>query len=504
MNLFTLSFPHRAAGALMAFCLLAALPLVSSRAQFSRVVDTLNLHAELSGTLSHGEYSPWWMSNNRYGLASVKDNWSVMRLSAMRDIAHDRGRHWQVGWGADLAYVSGSGAHAVVQQLYADIQYKRVRLSIGAKERSNGDLNSLLSSGDLASGSNCRPMPQVRLELPEFWNIPGLNGWLAIRGHIAYGCLTDDDWQSDFVAAGGKYSQHSLYHTKAGFLRVGNEKKFPLTFTIGLEANTQFAGTAYNVSPSIPKMKMDHDLKAFWDAFTLGGHDATDLSYKPNVQGNTLGAWHFSLDYHGDGWKARAYAQHVYDDHSQLFIQYGWKDMLWGLEAELPKNPVVSNIVYEYLSTTDQTGPIYHDYTHNVKDQISAADDYYNHGLYAAWQHAGFGNCNGLLISPVYNKDHRITFRHNRIRAHHLGLMGQPLSELGYRFLFSYEKSWGTYNDPLVNPLEGWTLLAEASYKPRFLKGWGARLGYGHNGGKLFRNSNGLQFTITWDGIARL
>jgi hypothetical protein len=33
---------------------------------FSRLTDTLHLRTELTATASHGDFAPYWMSNNRY------------------------------------------------------------------------------------------------------------------------------------------------------------------------------------------------------------------------------------------------------------------------------------------------------------------------------------------------------------------------------------------------------------------------------------------------------
>ena len=36
-----------------------------------RLVDTLEFHNELTATTGGGTYAPFWMSNNRNGLASI-------------------------------------------------------------------------------------------------------------------------------------------------------------------------------------------------------------------------------------------------------------------------------------------------------------------------------------------------------------------------------------------------------------------------------------------------
>lgn len=476
-----------------------ALLACPSSAQLNRLTDTLNVYTELTATTSHGDFSPYWMSNNRFGVAAVSNDWGSWRLGISRSQLSDAGRKWQVGYGLEIAPVFASESRFVVQQAYADVQYKKVRLSVGAKERPSELRNNALSSGGLASGINARPIPQVRIELPEFWTIPGTRGWLSLKARLGYGLYTDNQWQRDFAASGAYYTKNSLYHTKAGFLRIGNDDKFPVSITGGLEMNTQFGGTRYHKDHPENTLHLKSDPGAFWQVLVLSGDDPTDGIYS-NEMGNVTGSWHLSLDYKGTNWGARGYAEHYFEDHSQLFWQYGWKDMLWGLELNLPKNPIVSDVVFEYLYTKHQSGPIYHDKTPVIPDQISARDSYWSHGLYGAWQHAGFLNGSGLVISPIYNNG-IITVWHNRIISHHLGLTGHPANWLSYRLMMSDQKSWGTYGTPLTDPLSGWTLLAEATFKPRFLKGLNVSFAYGHNGGKLLGNSNGVQLTLAYNRI---
>ena len=106
--------------------------------------------------------------------------------------------------------------------------------------------NNALSSGSQTLGINARPVPEVRLGLPTYWNITGRGHWAAIRGHISYGVLTDGAFQKSYVAAGENHAEKVRYHSKAGYLRLGNEDKFPVTFEGGLEMTTTFGGTVYN------------------------------------------------------------------------------------------------------------------------------------------------------------------------------------------------------------------------------------------------------------------
>ncbi|MDO4930323.1 MAG: capsule assembly Wzi family protein [Bacteroidales bacterium] len=491
--------------------LLTALGQTGAEAQVSRLVHDVNYNVELSGTVSDGDYdyAPFWLTANRYGLSSVENNSGYLRAGVARHAETDSLRKWRIGYGLDLVVPINYTSDFVIQQCYADFQYKAIRLSIGAKERAEELKNAALSSGGLTYSNNARPIPQVRLELPQFWTIPKTGGWLAIKGHVAYGVYTDNSWQNEFHAAGNNYSNNSLFHSKAGFLRIGNTEKFPLSFTGGLEMYAQFGGKAWNVltrgdDPNFDGsyVEMGSGLSDFWNVFIPGGSDATDGNYV-NSEGNTLGSWHFSLNWDGDGWALKAYAEHYFEDHSQMFLEYGWKDMLWGVEATLPKNPFVTTVLYEHLRTTDQTGGVYHDATDILPVQISGLDNYYNHNIYGAWQHWGQAIGNPLLVSPIYNQDGSISFNHNRILAHHFGISGQPLPALGYRVLFSHIKSLGTYTKALTDPAYGNYFMVEANYAPRNFHGFSFTGAFATNGGDLLGHSVGGMLTVRKTGIFR-
>ena len=472
------------------------------RGQISRIVENVEYKAEATGTFSKGDMAPFWFSSNRYGLATTNPNSGYLRVGITRDIRNDSLRNWKVGYGADLAVPMGMDKHFVLQQLYADIQWKNLRLAIGQKERLLELKNSLLSSGGLGTGINARPLPQIRLEVPEFLVIPGTRHWLAVKGYIAYGAYTDNKWQHKHNRnTKNKYTANSLYHTKAGFLRIGNKEKFPISLTGGLEMSCQFAGYAWNMLEG--GRIYDEDLpsgwKAFWHAFIPGGSDSNDGDF-PNKEGNQVGSWHMSLDYSGEKWNARAYAEHFFEDESQMFLQYNWKDMLVGIEVEFPKNKWIHTLLYENLGTMHQSGPVYHDATETLPEQISGKDEYYNNHVYGAWQHAGFTMGTPLLLSPIYNKDGSITIRHNRIRAHHIGAYGELTENLSWRVLYTRHYSLGTYNYPLLDPQKNNYLLTEVSYHIPRIKGLSCTLAYGHNSKGIMPRSNGCMLTIRYQG----
>ncbi|MCD8285361.1 MAG: capsule assembly Wzi family protein [Prevotellaceae bacterium] len=483
------------------------LATLGAKAQISRLGEDLEYSASAQMSAGSGDYAPFWFTSNRYGLGPLESKSGLFRASISRSTSADSLRSWRFGYGADFVGAINHDSKAIVQQLYADFRFKAIQLSIGQKERPLELKNQQLSSGGMTTGINARPIPQVRLELPDFWTIPRTGKWLAIKGHIAYGMFTDNQWQETHSGANGRYAKNVLYHSKAGFLRIGNREKFPVTLTGGFDTGDQFGGEAWNVirrdddesSFDNTHVKLSHSLKSFWNAFIMGGVGVADGDYK-NTEGNQLGSWHLRADYDGKLFGASFYAEHYFDDHSQLFLQYAWKDMLYGGEVRLPRNHFVSTLLYEHLRTTDQSGSIYHDATPTLPYQLSEEDNYYNHGTYTGWHHAGYAMGNPLLLSPVYNNGEEIFFRNNRVLASHFGLSGEPTSYISYRILFTHEKSLGSYSKPLLNPAYGNYLLIEATYAPTQVQGLTVTLDYGQNGGTLLGRGKGFMLTASYTG----
>lgn len=216
-----------------------------------------------------------------------------------------------------------------------------------------------------------------------------------------------------------------------------------------------------------------------------------------------LGSWNFALNCYLNNWKFRVYLDHYFEDHSQMFWEYGrWKDGQLGIEITPPQNRWITSVVWEGFSTYDQTGPIqYEDRWGSFPGmQTSGADNYYNHGIYNAWQHYGMAMGNPLLPGPAYNADGSITFRSNRVKAQHIGLCGNPTEEWSWRVLATYARYWGTYTTPLDKVRKQAYTLAEVTYLPAWAKGWSVTLAGAMDRGNYLRNSTGGSLTFRKTG----
>ena len=479
--------------------------------------------AEMQVSASKGK-TPLWLNANKHGLSSLDEFNGYVRGAIVRPLSTDSARRWGIGYGADVAVPINYTSNIVIQQAFIEARWLHGVLSIGAKEYPMELKNQTLSSGSQTLGINARPVPQVRLALPEYWTIPGTKNWLHFKGHLAYGMMTDDSWQHDFTAKKQKYADNVLYHSKAGYLKIDNEYSFfPLSLELGLEMACQFGGKPYqmNTSGEMERIPTSSGVSAFWHAFIPGGSDATDGIYN-NAEGNQLGSWVARLNYDREEWRASVYFDHFFEDHSQMFLldyngygegenwnahnkkkyfMYSLKDMMLGAEVNIKYGTWLRNIVFEYIYTKYQSGPYNHDRTMNISDHIAGVDEYYNHSTYTGWQHWGQVIGNPLFRSPIYNTNGNIRVYDNRFYAFHLGIDGSPTERLNYRVLATWQKGWGTYTTPFNKAHHNVSFLAEATYK--FNRNWTVKCGYAMDFGseKMLGHNAGMQLTVCKTGF---
>lgn len=476
---------------------------LSSQAQLSRLGEDVQYGASVSGQAGSGDNAPFWQTANIFGLGNSKNNSGLVRAYIKRDTENDSLYRWRMGYGVDLVAPIHYPQNFIVQQAYAELQIWDFRISLGQKERTSELKNPLLSTGGMTLGMNSRPIPQLRLEMPDFYTFKFAKEWIAIKGHASYGMYTDNRWQRNFTKTNvtAPYTKNLLYHSKAGFIRIGNIDKFPLTLTGGLEMVAQFGGKVWNrgiQNQPDGSYKFSSGIMDYFRALIPAGNDVTDGD-NPNIAGNHLGSYLARLDWHGKDWKVGIYAEHFFEDHGQMGFKFAWKDMLYGAEINLPKNPVLSTILYEHMRTTDQSGPILSCHGDKVP-YIGGLDDYYNHGLYGCYQHAGFTTGTPLIISPIYNANRVIYSFDNRITAHHIGFSGSPYRDIEYRVLYTHEKSLGAYRLPHSNPHKGEFILIELAYHPHNFNALGLKASFGMNRGDLLEKSTGGMLTISYDG----
>ncbi len=364
----------------------------------------------------------------------------------------------------------GSGQKDITgyfSQLYAHVRLYIVDITAGIRPQYWGAGDRELSSGSLHFSNNAHPIPQISIGFERWTPIPGLFGYAEVKGGITHGWLGDN---SEVVKG-------TLLHHKHIGGRIGG--KLPVNISYEFHHMAQWGGysTVYG--------DLGNNLSAYKSTFLArsGGSMQND---QLNAQGNHIAFQQLALDIKGEGWKVSAYWQIIQEDGPIAFIgtTMNRRDGLWGVSATQNHWPFIQGFTYEFLHTTDQSGP-FHDRDGCV---YGGADSYYSNSIYRqGWTY--FGN---VIGSPLLTPDN------SRVRAHHAGLRGD-IYGFRYRAIVQYADYYGRYSRPEHSRNTAFLL----EVKKQVPKAWGLDFGLSLSGdfGSRYGNSFGAMVTITKRGL---
>lgn len=397
-----------------------------------------------------------------------------------------------------------------LQQLWLEGKHRGVFITLGQKDIDPGLVNRDLSSGDLVMSGNARAPFGLRGGFINYQNVPFTRGWLQIKGEYGYYRFVNTGWLKNHYNYYNSFiTTHFWFNYKNISFRTNPTK--PLVFTLGAQAACQFAGkyTRYNNGEVEEIIKMKANFKAFWRALFAGsgGEAQGDRAY---VQGNHVGSWDIALDYRfSSGAILRGYYQSPWEEGSGIGKLNGF-DGLWGVEYRSGKRGIVTGFVAEYIDLMNQSGAIHFSYKDLIDDEhpngsditynATGSDDYYNNYCYNGYQNRGMAVGSPMARSPIYNTDGYMRFTDNRLRGWHLGIMGDICSQLSYRALLSWRKSFGTPFIPHNEPLKCTSMMIEATYNPQWFNGLQIKAQLAHDHGTLLGNNTGALLSITYNG----
>ncbi|GHV09700.1 hypothetical protein FACS1894162_0850 [Bacteroidia bacterium] len=483
---------------------------------FSQSSTTYN--AATFGSAASGEHTPFWMVNHNWGVTALEaDNFYVRG-----GVFHDQTLNKDWSWAAGIDFVGGSSSpygKVWVQQLYGRLNWKIWRLDMGSKEDYTSLLHSQLSSGDFVNSNNARPVPQVKISMPEFLLVPYTKGIFFIKGDFSAGKLLDGQWMEDrALPANQSYVKDIFTHNKSVDFRFGNiEKQHKQQFTLRVAHAAQWGGTLYpfTYQGQYEPQKQPHGISDFLRVVIAkeGSSNSswTDAAY---VSGSQWGAYTFRYDYKlkNDN-RLGLYIHHFFDDGSGMAFS-NYSDNLTGLEFRSKKKSLLSAAVLEYIHTRTQTGPIHFNpklsaelkgETRDISSVSPGNDNYYNNVDYVPGP-SYFGKSTGtpLFLSPEYNTDGTINFKGTRIVSWHLGLEGYVLPQLQYRVLLTTGKNWGRYYRPFLNIKKGVASQLELIYACPKTAGLNLKLNVGYDQGDFFGGDTfGAGITLQKRGIIR-
>ncbi|MDE5844000.1 MAG: capsule assembly Wzi family protein [Muribaculaceae bacterium] len=501
------------------FIKIALAVIVSMTAGNSFAQYKLTGEAELIFNAGSHSLAPYYMSALNHGILSQSKG-TLLKAGLFRPMEIDRRFSYSFGaqfitgitskadydrYLIDEGWVKNPQRPAPIwlQQLYGEIKYRCLFLSIGMKERGSVFVNNSLSSGDVMHSGNARPIPQVRAGFLDFQNIPFTNGWLQIAGEMTYGKFVQNNFLKDHTNYfGGSINLGTIYHYKYGYLRTKPTK--PFWAVVGVQVACLFGGETYYYYHGKQSgfTKNRENLSAFWQAFF-----PRDNGYEGWYEGQSLGSWDFKFNYRiRSGAVFSAYYQNLWEDGSSMAKLNGF-DGLWGIEYKAPNKGIVSGAVVEYIDFTNQCGPV--NYNDNGYDypgttltgyNVTGVDNYYNNGFYNSYANYGFSLGTPFSKEPIYNLDGSLNFNNNRVRGFHAAVEGTITNEIDYRVLGGYRISYGTYSSPALTPRTDTSFMIEAIYSPARIQGLKFKGQFALDHGELFGNLTGACVSVAYSG----
>ena len=495
---------------------------INSKAEYS-----FEIGGELNLGAGSNDFAPYYMHANNHGKITQSKN---IQLDIWATDTLDLSKRFDFSWGVEALggyankvnypqwdeslqeWKSNKQGPAAIwlQQLYAEVKWRCLYLSIGLKDRNSAFVNQDLSSGDLLWSGNSRGIPEARVGFVDFQPIPFTKKWVEADVCLSYGKFVDTGWiNNHFDYFSGKRNPGGFWTYKRLSLRTNPDK--PFSFHAGIQMSGIFGGKTYyysngNLNSTVNNYNGFKDfiqiLLPFWSDEREG--------YRV---GDTKGTWDFSARYRFKGGEElRAYVQWPWEDSSGIFKKNGF-DGLWGLEFGLGRKWWVSGIVAEYLDLTHMSGPLifdpgYHNTDENgstLPHKVGGRDGYYNNSYYRAYTNYGLNMGTPMVAGSLFFNGQDLfwangTLPYFRVRGFHIGIRGTISSRLDYVVKYNHRKAWGDTNSyALIHPVESDSFIASIFYRIPKIEGFSFYGSVGVDKSPLPSNAFGVMVGLVYN-----
>ena len=433
--------------------------------------DAIYAEFEANAVSSTGNYAPFLLQSNKNGTVSHLPHSGTLQIEMGKNMNnHDRLIDYGFGIAA-LGMMDTKGFTTFMPKLFAAARFYIFDATIGICPTTFGNEDKELSSGGLIFSNNARAIPRATVGIREYRPIPYTWGYAEIKGGLTHA------WFDDNVYINKGFLHHKFIGGKLG-------GRLPVNISYEFHHAAQWGG----YSPIYDDL--GNDFNAFLNTFLAqsGGSMAND---QLNAQGNHIGSQQMGLDIKIKGWKLTAYWQTIFEDGpiKKPWNSMNYPDGLWGCAISQTHFPFINKIVYEYINTSDQSGPS-HD-----KDGLvfGGADSYFMNSIYQnGWNYHLRTIGTPFITSPIYNTDGTIHTTNNRTQTHYVALKGNTQGYY-YKARLSNTKNYGTYGAPYKSQNTSFVLEIEKTIK----KAWGMDLGLalGTNWGTQLGNTVGIMFS---------
>lgn len=357
---------------------------------------------ETSALISSGSTTPFWLQSNRSGIYAPDGNQFLLRLSSFHQIDLTSSISGEMG--ADLIARPGPGSTLYFNQGYIKLNGYGFELAAGRFKNSSPIHDETLSIGSLGVSRNAIPIPQIRLGLKDWTDLPYTNGFVEIKGHLSHGWLGSQ-----------RYIDNPLLHEKVGHIRFGGDSSFKPY--VGIAHYVKWAGTDPNGREVPARLK---DLIGVF--FALGGDERTPGPDQTYALGDHLGAIDAGFFYSHSDYNILVYRQFPFELKTNLFFK-SYMDALTGISIEFPERvKFLNHFVYEFLYTKYQAGPreLRDDRDPDGRGDFRYNENYYNHFFYRS----GWTYNKRTIGNPLFTvNENNLGIFNNRIVAHHIAFI---------------------------------------------------------------------------------
>lgn len=437
--------------------------------------DTLFYEGKWGGVVSSGRFAPFWLSTNTYGTVSPYPFSTYLRAGIDKPAVRDA-RWWDYSYGLDLVGgVDSRSWYGRVVSLFGHVRLWCFDISAGWRPHDYGNQDYDLSAGGFLFSRNAPTMPEVSVGIDKYTAFPFTYGYLEVKGAIRHA------WSTDRLGAVG-----ALVHHKYIGVRLGG--KLPVTINYEFHHVAQWGGRSEKYG------ELGSSIHDFWTIFRAasGGVNSSD---QINALGNHIGSQMLGIDFRLKGWHLKAYWQNIFEDGPvrPIWNTMNIYDGLWGVSLKQSSWPFISGILYEFLATTDQSGPV-----HDMDGVVFGGNDsYFNNSIYTqGWTHYAHTIGTPFITSPIYTSS--LSTLNNRTFTHHVALKGD-IYGFEYTLRYSHSKNYGTYGKYLYSYNNGCLL----SVNKTVAKAWNLNFGLSvaADFGSQFGNSVGAMITVAKRGI---
>lgn len=451
--------------------------------------DTMQYNIGVSALASSGRFAPFWLQSNMNGDISSSPFSGNVSAGVYKQAVHNE-RWWDYDFAVQLtgrvqSRIPGSAfdmqqrmATGYFNQLYAHLRLYIFDITAGIKPMIYEIQDTALSMGSMVFSGNSQPLPRLTIGIDRYTPVPGCYGYFELKGGLTHAWLADN-----------VYMRGSYIHHKWLALRLGG--RLPVNISYELHHAAQWGG----ISP------VYGDIGSDWQSFVnvfLARGGGVMRNDQLNAQGNHVGSQQLMLTGKGNGWEVSMYWQNFFEDNfAAIGDGQNLADGLWGISLKQTRWPYVQGVTYEFMNTTDQSGP-WHD-----RDGLCYAgnDSYYRNSVFVnGWNYFFRSIGTPFITSPLYNEDGTIYTLNSRVRVHHIGVRGDIYGFL-YRVKLSYARNYGNDNTSRAVLSDNTAILLEVTKHSE--QAWGLDFGLRIAGdfGTQWGNQFGAQITVSKRGI---